>query len=1413
MNNNYGFSITSPKQGRQIASPITIQGALTNGAALAEAERITISVYLNGNQERAGIIPDENGDWSLQAIVSPGALVIKATATITITTDKPTTADRNGAENGAGGPTITRTTQVSRTVTVDVVEARPQQPSTGAEAPETWLWKRVCRQGRNGAFQIVHPDWLVPGKFIPSKEPLQNAQFEAHRFKSDAGIKPMLKMRQAAQDEAGRLDRANGHMVDVLTPAPDPLTGDGRSFEVVFSVRPDVYQINDQQKSLYWQFAFQDPFFYQDNIRSYFASPEPYFDIAGYFFAVLQALYQEGVYRGPDPANFIYQTARFWTFYHPYAQDFRKTLIKDGLEKFLSLETQQSSDKGDVVYPGATQSTSVEAGATFLNEYEPTKFVYPDYPKEIVDFSPRGAYSQYNWELFFHAPFLIATRLSKNQKFEEAQKWFHLIFDPTTDSAEEGPQRYWKSKPLYDAGQGSSIQRLMRKLADKTDNSPEKKDLQAAIKRWSQDPFKPHSVAAWRPRAYQIAVVMKYLDNLIAWGDQLFRRDTIESINEATQLYILAAELLGRRPQKAPPRAMPQKQTFNSLAQSSDGLDDFGNALVAIEEFIAPSVAPANGGSAPVSPLAMLYFCAPYNEKLLGYWDLVEDRLFKIRNCMNIEGVTRQLPLFDPPIDPAILVKAAAAGIDLRSAVNDASAALPPYRFNILSQKATELCMEVKSLGASMLSALEKRDAEAMALLRSKHEVALLEMAQALKGYQAQEAQASLDALTKSLGIAQTRLKYYLNLLSSLETVTIPQGSSQPQLDRLFTASVELINSFNHLDPTAKALTQLSLMILQETKNSLSEFDKVISGATEPVAPQDEKATLPMNRFEKRELDELKSSNEKQLKAMDYEALAQVLALIPDFKLGVPPTIGATFGGTHLSTIAKVIANQFNYESNERSYRAKLHSILGGYQRRYNEWRHQCDLILGEMEQIGKQMLAACMRLAVANQELKNHEKQMQNAREVDELMREKYTNQELYDWMTGQVSVSYFQAYQLAYDAAKRAERAYRFELGVEDSNFIQFGYWDSLKKGLLAGEKLSHDLKRMETAYLDRNKREYEITRHISLRSLDPIALIKLRQTGQCEVAIPEMVFDLDYPGHYFRRIKSVSLTIPCVTGPYTGVSCTLTLLKSSVRHRTAVAGGYARNDESDSDPRFRDSFSSIQAVVTSSGQNDSGLFETSLRDERYLPFEGSGAISSWRLEMPSEIRQFDYNTISDLILHIRYTAREGGQALKDSATANLKTQIAEATAAGMVRLFSARNEFPGEWARFKNIKLSDDVQAAELRLQFREEHYPYWSKGRLGTITHVEALARVIDDTTEIRIARHGADDSNGDGEREIMEGALSASPIQGLLRGTLSQLESAVPVSASGATLLLYFDNNESIEDLWLAVAWGGGALET
>ena len=66
-------------------------------------------------------------------------------------------------------------------------------------------------------------------------------------------------------------------------------------------------------------------------------------------------------------------------------------------------------------------------------------------------------------------------------------------------------------------------------------------------------------------------------------------------------------------------------------------------------------------------------------------------------------------------------------------------------------------------------------------------------------------------------------------------------------------------------------------------------------------------------------------------------------------------------------------------------------------------------------------------------------------------------------------------------------------------------------------SADLLLHDIKRMETSYLDKNKREYEVTKHISLALADPLALVRLRATGVCDFEIPEALYDVDHPGHY--------------------------------------------------------------------------------------------------------------------------------------------------------------------------------------------------------------------------------------------------------------------------------------------------------
>jgi peptidoglycan hydrolase-like protein with peptidoglycan-binding domain len=971
--------------------------------------------------------------------------------------------------------------------------------------------------------------------------------------------------------------------------------------------------------------------------------------------------------------NFMAQQFHFKTFYHPFVCDFAKLVYNPlkGIPALMSRETQLKN-----------------TGFSFERSYFPTDKVvklppqYPllkdCYPNEVVDFTPDGAYSPYNWELFFHAPLLIANALSKNQRFEEAQEWYHFIFNPIgVESSVPGGlpmSKYWITKPFFETTEPQYVQQridnIMRMLAGDTNlpgfSAQARKDLEDQVSDWRTNPFEPHRIANYRTVAYQKTVVMKYLDNLVAWGDNLFRQDSMECINTATQLYILAAELLGPRPNRIPPKRIPPAESFNELETE---FDKFSNALVRVENLV-PVLSDPLFETRDRPQLPMLYFCIPQNDKMLGYWDTVADRLYKIRHCMNIEGVVRQLALFEPPIDPAALVKAVAGGVDISSALADLNAPLPLYRFNILLQKANEVCNDVKALGSALLSALEKKDAEAMGLLRQSHEIRVLEAVKAIREKQIEEAKENLEGVKKSKELITIRRDYYQNI----EKINASEQLYQDKLEQALIAQ------------------QISQLI---------------------------------------------------------NSAASIAHLIPDLKLGVSgfggtPEAGFAFGGSQLGSSLQAVAGGFSVWANVENFNANKASINASHERRWEDWKLQESLANKELEQIDKQIASAELRIAIAEKELNNHVLQIENAKATDEFMRSKYTSQELYQWQVGQISGVYFQSYKLAYDLAKRAERCFRFELGMQDSSYINFGYWDSLKKGLLSGEKLQYDLRRLEAAYLERNRREFELSKHISLTLLDPLALVKFRETGRCFFRLPEEIFDLDYPGHYFRRIKSVSLTLPCVVGPYTTISCTLRLLKNSIRINTTKGDNdYPRNTDEGlpaDDSRFIENNIPVKAIAASSGQNDSGVFELSFRDERYLPFEGAGAISEWSLELfndlPSNnpdsgkpdfgkpLRQFDYGTISDAILHVKYTAREDAGPFKNGAINHLREYFRQDDAPTL-RLFNLRQEFPSQWHRFLNP--TNPANGNVVELEMSPSLFPFLDGGKTLIVNKIWLLAR--------------------------------------------------------------------------------------
>lgn len=1048
------------------------------------------------------------------------------------------------------------------------------------------------------------------------------------------------------------------------------------------------------------------------------------------------------------------------------------------------------SDGTLVALPAATQ-VGLRSGVPLLKLYEaifsqanydPFTVVQQPYPVKDLDFTISGAYSIYNWELFFHIPLLIAVHLSQNQQFKDAQQWFHYIFDPTDNSNGPTPERFWKVNP-FQTTDVTLIEKILLNLSTGADPQLQQ-DTINSIATWKDNPFQPFVVGRYRPTAFMLKTVTAYLDNLIAWGDSLFQQYTIETVNEATQLYVLAANILGPRPQAVPKKGSVGPQTYADLRNS---LDPFSNAMrdmeVDIPFDLAPHPVPVNnsGGGATLSSIGQsLYFCIPRNDKLLAYWDTVADRLFKIHNSLNLQGVFQRLPLFEPPIDPALLVRAAAAGLNVSAIVNGLNQPLPLVRFQLLVAKATEIAQEVKSLGGGLLSALEKNDNEALVLLRAQHETIILGLAEMVKYSQWQEAIKAREGLEQSLANATQRYTYYQKQLGMQDNQI-----SIPSLDDLGENSLETF-SFQSSEPQM----QLQPINVDISQNS-------------PSVSDGEMKTLSSHEVE--ELNNLESARNAQLSATGLEGLASVLSLIPQFNAHLQPVgLGATggFGGVQLSKLASALAAKARRSSEESSYEANKAAKLGTYARRELDWIYQSNLAVGEINLIFKQLRAAQIREAIAQKEYKNHLTQVQQAQDIENFLQNKETNQGFYTWMKREVKALYNQCFQLAFEVAKKAERALQNELGDPSQSYIQFTYLDGIE-GLLAGEKLHFDVKRMEMAYHDLNRREYELTKHVSLLQVAPLALLQLRATGSCTVSLSEELFDMDGPGHYFRRIKSVAVSIPCVTGPYTGVNCTLTLLNSSIRTSSQLSdGGYPRSGPDD--PRFSDYYGSIQAIVTSSGQADSGLFETNLHDERYLPFELSGAVSQWRLDLPSDVRQFDFDTIADVVLHVRYTAREGGDLLKGNAVKNLQTLINNAQTVGSVRLFSVRHEFPSEWAKFRSVTIGGTTPTAGLSLTLLPQHYPFWAQSIVGSkpVKSVELVAEMLPTDTTTTVNLYDKADKTGKNDM------LNQNPSLGnLLSGNLVNI--ALPAAITDAThppLTLYFDDN-LMKDLWLAITWG------
>ena len=460
------------------------------------------------------------------------------------------------------------------------------------------------------------------------------------------------------------------------------------------------------------------------------------------------------------------------------------------------------------------------------------------------------------------------------------------------------------------------------------------------------------------------------------------------------------------------------------------------------------------------------------------------------------------------------------------------------------------------------------------------------------------------------------------------------------------------------------------------------------------------------------------------------EAIGEALKVIPDFFVGAMSTFSQVPIGTKLAGLFETIGKVMLTVAEIQSATAAIDMTESTWQRRSDEWFHQMQVLPIEIQQTELQILGAQRRRDQALQELNNQQRQIEHSAEILDFLRDKFTATELFDFLRQETQQLQARMFKLAHHAAMEAQRAFNFERGHTTRHFIPENVWDDLHQGLMAGERLESALLHMEKAYLDQNVREYELTKHFSLRLHFPMEFLRLKITGRCEIELPEWMFDLDYPGQYMRRIKSLSLTIPCVTGPYTGVHCRVTLLSSMTRidpRLEAPSAGCCCECKADDgyeacmhDPRIVRMYGAKEAIATSSGQNDSGLFELNFHDERYLPFEFQGAVCRLRIELPPENNYFPMEPLTDVILHVNHTSREGGEMLRRAAG-----RIAQKYLPGSGWcFFDVRHEFPDAWELLHDSDMNDEAKA-KLSLRLERRMFPYVPSAGELSITGMAVL----------------------------------------------------------------------------------------
>lgn len=398
---------------------------------------------------------------------------------------------------------------------------------------------------------------------------------------------------------------------------------------------------------------------------------------------------------------------------------------------------------------------------------------------------------------------------------------------------------------------------------------------------------------------------------------------------------------------------------------------------------------------------------------------------------------------------------------------------------------------------------------------------------------------------------------------------------------------------------------------------------------------------------------------------------------------------------------------------------------------RRGELNHQLSLARLDVR-IGQQQVARSgVQQALARAERSQARMQFEHAEAVVDFLANKFTQAELFEWMSRVLGEVYAYFLQQATALAQLAQAQLAFERHERGLAFIGADYWQSQqegepaadRRGLTGSARLLQDIARLDQFAFETDRRKLQIAQTISVAQLAPLELQRLRETGVLSLHTPMQMFDAEFPGHYLRLVRRVRLSLVAAVPPVRGVRATLStpgLSRVVVEREGFATVVLARPSE---------------AIAFTGTAQAGGVFELEPDNGLLQPFEGMGVDAAWRLELPKAANPFDFSQIADVLLSIDYSALDS-RVYRRKVVAGLGRRVTGD------RMFSVRNQFPDAWYALHNAAAEPDgARRMRIDLPLRAEDFLAHAQAR--AVEHLSLVCMRADglrDELEIASVLH-------------------------------------------------------------------------